>query len=184
MRKQIFIQMMLGVVLFSGCQSDKSVGEWKELFDGSTLDGWKASTENPESFSVENGAIKCSGDRAHLFYEEDDYKNFEWEAEVKTDSQSNSGIFIHTQYQESGWPSNGYEIQVNNTYRGSEDHPERRKTGSIYNIRNVYYPVVEDDEWFKLRVKVVENYIEVFINDQKINEYIEPADCWRWDGGE
>jgi len=184
MRKQIFIQMMLAAVLFSSCQSGKSYGEWEELFDGSTLEGWKASTENPESFSVEDGAIKCSGDRAHLFYEKGDYKNFEWEAEVKTGPQSNSGVFIHTQYQEKGWPRKGYEIQINNTYRGSEEHPERRKTGSIYNIRNIYYPMVEDDEWFKLRVKVVENHIEVFINDKKVNEYIEPADCWRWNGGE
>ena len=183
MKKVFTIQFLMVILLFSGCQLNQNPGEWRDLFDGSTLEGWKASKENAESFSVEDGAIKCSGDRAHLFYD-GEFKNFELETEVKTTSQSNSGIFIHTRYQEEGWPRKGYEIQINNSYRGSDAHPERRKTGSIYNIRNIYYPTVEDDEWFKLRIKVVENQIEVFINDVKVNEYVEPEDCWRWDGGE
>ncbi|MFO8001231.1 MAG: family 16 glycoside hydrolase [Marinilabilia sp.] len=183
MRKLTILQITLAFLVFSGCASEKETGEWQDLFDGETLDGWNKSAENPESFKVEDGAIKCSGDRAHLFYEED-FENFEFEAEVKSMSGSNSGIFIHTDHQEEGWPAQGYEIQVNNTYRGSEDYPERRKTGSIYNVRNVYYPLVEDEEWFKVRVKVVENLIEVFINDIKVNEYTEPEEPWRWEGGE
>jgi hypothetical protein len=35
-----------------------------------------------------------------------------------------------------------------------------------------------------MRVKVVENMIEVFVNDVKVNEYIQPDKPWRWEGGE
>ena len=162
---------------------ENKTGEWQTLFDGETLNGWKKTAENPESITVENGAIKCSGPRAHLFYD-GEFRNFEFETEVKTMEHANSGIFIHTQYQEEGWPQKGYEIQVNNSYRGSEKYPERRKTGSIYNIRNIYFPLVKDNEWFKMRIKVDENHVEIFVNDVKVNEYIEPENPWRPEGGE
>lgn len=176
--KKISFQLVVAILFLTACQSQQSTNEWHSIFDGESLDGWKKSEENPESISVENGTIKCSGPRAHLFYERD-VKNFEFETEIKTASHSNSGIFIHTAYQKEGWPSQGYEIQVNNSYRGSGEHPERRKTGSVYNIRNLYFQIAEDDEWFKMRIKVVENKIEVFINDIKVNEYIEPENPWR-----
>ncbi|WP_321996012.1 family 16 glycoside hydrolase [Draconibacterium orientale] len=181
MRKLFFPLIILFV--FTACQNKVPVGEWQILFDGETLDGWKKAGENPESISVEDGMIKCAGERSHLFYE-GDFKNFEFEAEIKALEHSNSGVFIHTKYQEEGWPAKGYEIQVNNSYRGSVKFPERRKTGSIYNVRNVYYPLAGDNEWFTMRIKVVENVVEVFVNDVKVNEYTEPENPWRWDGGE
>lgn len=182
MRKNSFLLLAAIIVILSACKPQPKTGEWVTIFDGETLNGWKKTTDSPESLTVENGAIKCSGPRAHLFYE-GDFKNFEFEAEIKTMEHSNSGIFIHTNYQKEGWPQQGYEIQVNNSYRGSEKNPERRKTASIYNIRNVYFPVANDNEWFKMRIKVVENYIEIFVNGVKVNEYIEPEDPWRPEGG-
>jgi len=185
MKHSILFVLVVSIFFLNSCETktNTNTGEWQTIFDGKSLDGWKKAGENPESISLEEGTIKCSGSRCHLFYE-GEFKNFEFEAEIKTMDHSNSGIFIHTKYQKEGWPSNGYEIQVNNSYRGSEKHPERRKTGSVYNIRNVYYPLVKDHEWFKMRIKVVENHIEVFVNDIKVNDYVEPEKPWRWDGGE
>jgi hypothetical protein len=183
MKKTTLEVLILVAILFSACQSQPQTGHWFRLFDGKTLDGWQKSGENPESFVIEVGAIKCSGNRAHLYYKED-FKNFELETEVKTLKNSNSGVFIHTSYQDSGWPQKGYEIQINNSYTGTDNYIERRKTGSIYNIRNVYFPTVEDDKWFKLRIKVIENHVQVFVNNIKVNDYIEPKQPWRWEGGE
>lgn len=172
--------LFLALVLFLGaCNQQPTVGEWQTMFDGETLDGWKKAKENQESIYVEDGAIKCAGDRSHIFYEKT-FKNFEFEVEVKTMDKSNSGIYIHTAYQSEDFPLKGYEIQVNNSFRGtSTTHPELRKTGSISSIRNVYYPFVNDNEWFKIRVIVVENFVEVFVNDIKVNEYTEPENPWR-----
>lgn len=183
MKKSVFNWLLAIAVLMSGCQTANQSEEWQSLFDGKTLDGWKKTSENPESITVEDGTIKMAGERAHLFYD-GSFKNFEFEAEVKTNKKSNSGIFIHTAYQAEGWPQKGYEIQVNNSFRGSENNPERRKTGSIYNIRNVYYPLAGDNEWFTMRVKVVENHIEVFVDDVKVNDYVEPQNPWRPEGNE
>lgn len=183
MKSTNFYLLLIIALLAVACKPSAPVGEWQSMFDGKTLDGWKKASEHPESLSVEDGTIKCSGERSHLFYK-GNFKNFEFEAEVKTLEHSNSGIFIGTKYQSEGWPETGYEIQVNNSFVGSPTFKERRKTGSVYNIRNVYYPVAKDNEWFKMRIKVMENFIEIFVNDVKVNEYTEPENPWRWEGGE
>ncbi|WP_430973869.1 family 16 glycoside hydrolase [Sunxiuqinia rutila] len=163
------------------CQM-KSQDEWISLFNGKKLDGWEA-MEHPESFRVEDGAIVCQGKRAHLFYTggEDHgiYKNFELKARVMTKPGANSGIFIHSKKQEKGWPLKGYEVQVNNSYQGAGDFVELKKTGSLYGIRNVYYPMVQDDEWFDMTVKVVENQVQVFINGIQVVDYIQPEKPYR-----
>ena len=183
MKKNLFYLLIIVTLFFLSCQTEKKTGEWVSIFAGETLNGWKSTVENAEGITVEDGAIKCAGTRSHLFYE-GEFKNFEFETEIKTLEHSNSGIFIHTEYLAEGWPQKGYEIQVNNSFRGSGRNPERRKTGSVYNIRNVYYPLANDNEWFKMRIKVVANHIEVFVNDVKVNDYVEPENPWRPEGSE
>jgi len=143
---------------------------WINLFDGKTLNGWKAS-EHPSTFSVADGAIVVFGDRAHLFYEgsvnHHTFKNFEFKATVMTTPGSNSGIFIHTAYQEEGWPTKGYEIQVNNT------HTDWRKTGSVYAVQDVKEVFVKDNEWYTEHIIVQGKKITVKVNDKIINEYTE-----------
>nr|WP_254448836.1 DUF1080 domain-containing protein [Spirosoma rhododendri] len=145
--------------------------KWVSLFDGKTLNGWKAA-ENPATFSVQDGAIVVAGPRAHLFYEgpvnNHDFKNFEWKADVKTMPGSNSGMFIHTAYQETGWPKQGYEIQVNQT------HTDWRKTGSVYGLQDVKETFVKDGEWYNERIVVRGKTIQILINDKVINTYTEP----------
>ncbi|HMO85041.1 MAG TPA: DUF1080 domain-containing protein, partial [Lacipirellulaceae bacterium] len=84
---------------------------WDVLFDGKSLDGWRAA-ENPESFRVEDGVIVVAGPRAHLFYsgpvEDHDFTNFELKLEANTEPGANSGVYIHTKYQDAGWPDHGY----------------------------------------------------------------------------
>ena len=87
---------------------------WISLFDGKTLGDWKPN-EHPEDWTVQDGAIVVNGPRGHLFYmnKDNDFKNFHFRAEVKTKPNSNSGIYIHTQWLDEGWPEHGYESQVN-----------------------------------------------------------------------
>lgn len=148
-------------------------GEWIELFNGSNLDGWKVS-ENPDSFTVEDGVIKVAGPRGHAFYVgpvgDHDFKNFELMVEVKTMPKANSGIFIHTEYQDTGWPNVGYEIQVN------QSHGDWRKTGSVYSFQDVRKVYVEDGEWYTEHVIVEGSKITVKVNGQTINEYDESKD--------
>ncbi len=95
--------------------------DWVELFDGRSLDGWKAN-ENPGSWKVVDGQLAADGPRSHLFYTGPvrgaKFRNFELEVEARAAHRANSGVYIHTAYQESGWPRKGFEIQINNTATG------------------------------------------------------------------
>lgn len=149
----------------------ENAGDWIPLFNGESLEGWKAA-ENPETFSVENGTIKVAGPRAHLFYngpvKNHDFRNFEFKAQVMTTPGSNSGIYFHTAYQESGWPSKGYEVQVNNS------HTDWRRTGSLYGIDDVKEVLVKDNEWYTEHIIVRDKHIVIKINGKTVVDYTEP----------
>lgn len=150
-------------------------GGWINLFDGKSLNGWRAN-ENRASWYVENGAIVSNGKpRSHLFYtgtlktgSDRPFKNFEFQAEVMTLPNSNAGVYIHTQYQEEGWPKYGYEVQVNNT------HSDPIKTGSLYSVVNVNQAPAQDNEWFTLRIIVNGKRIITQVNGKTLVDYTEP----------
>jgi hypothetical protein len=163
---------LLTILLLAACASSKQPSDgWQPIFDGKTLTGWRAA-ENPGTFSVQDGAIVVFGPRAHLFYEGPvaghDFTNFEWKAQIKTAPGANSGMFIHTAYQETGWPAQGYEIQVNQT------HTDWRKTGSVYAVQDVKDVFVKDDEWYTKQVTVQGKTVTVRVNGNIINQYTEP----------
>src|SRR5688572_3609369 len=169
--KKFYVLMAsaLCVALFvAGSRPVPNSEEWISLFDGKTFTGWKAS-EHPNTFTIEDGKIVVFGERAHLFYvgnvNHHEFKNFEFKADVMTTPGSNSGMFIHTEYQEEGWPSKGYEIQVNAT------HTDWRKTSSIYAVQDIKEAPHKDDEWFTQHIIVKGKTITVKVNDKVINEY-------------
>ncbi len=155
-----------------------SEGPWVPLFDGKTLDGWRA-LENPASFRVVDGAIACDGPRSHLFYTgpvaNGLFKNFEFSAEVLSRPGANSGVFFHTKLQNEGWLNRGYEVQVNNSQPTHDDYHEFKKTGSLYAVRNVYRSPVSDNEWFRMRIRVEGKQVRVWINETLTVDYHEPA---------
>lgn len=143
---------------------------WISLFDGKTLNGWKAN-DKPGTFKVENGELVVFGERSHLFYDgpvaNHDFKNFEFKAEVMTKPGANSGLYLHTAYQDTGWPAKGYEIQVNNT------HKDPKKTAGVYGIKDNFTAPAKDGEWFTIYVKVEGKRILTKVNDQVISDYTE-----------
>lgn len=146
--------------------------EWIPLFNGKDLDGWKAN-ENPTTFSVKDGELVVKGDRAHLFYTGKagtELKNFELKLEIMTKPKANSGVYIHTAFQPSGWPDKGYEIQVNNT------HGDPKKTAGVYGIKDNFTAPAKDDEWFTMHIIVKDKTIVAKVNDKVISEWVEPAD--------
>jgi hypothetical protein len=151
---------------------------WISLFDGRTLSGWKAS-ENPDTFKVQDGAIVAHGPRAHLFYvgpvQGADFRNFEFQAEVKAAPGANSGIYFHTVYQDKGFPAQGFEAQIHNSARSAVGYVELKKTGSLYGLRNIYKQLVPDDTWFTLHIAVRGKRIQIRVNDLLVVDYVEPS---------
>lgn len=171
MNRLLFVGTVVAIVLGTfGLVQAQDEG-WIPLFDGKSLEGWKAS-EHPDTFGVQEGVIVVNGPRSHLYYvgpvENHDFKNFEFRADVMTRPKANSGIYFHTKYQEEGWPAVGYEVQVNNS------HSDPRRTGSLYAIQDVHETYVGDDEWFTLYIRVEGKRIMTKINDRTVVDYVEP----------
>ena len=156
-------------------------GEWISLFDGKSLNNWKVG-DNAETFSVDSGMIIVHGKTAHLFYDgpvmDHNFKNFEFKADVMTHKGTNSGIYIHTAYQQGGWPAKGYEVQVNNT------HTDWIRTGSLYGIVNIKEVYVKDNEWFTMYITVMGKRVTVKLNDKLVLDYTEPDNVQREKGDE
>jgi len=74
--------------------AEKAAG-WQLLFDGKSLDGWKAS-ENPGTFAVHNGLLIVYGKRSHLFYNgpvaNHDFTNFELSLDICSLQKANSVV--------------------------------------------------------------------------------------------
>lgn len=176
MRNLVALCTIVLTLLSCSASKHQSSGGWISLFDGKSLKDWKVGA-SAATFSVENGMIVVHGKTAHLFYDGDvrthDFKDFEFKADVMTHPGANSGIYFHTAYQESGWPSKGYEVQVNNS------HTDWRRTGSLYGIDDVKEVFVKDNEWFTEHIIVQGKRVIIKINDRVVVDYTEPEHVQR-----
>ncbi len=207
MKKSIFVSMVaLSAMAFSSCEKPESAADkgtsggdsateevgdgWVELFNGENLDGWTASKENPESFAIKDGILVVKGARSHLFYTGDvnggNFKDFEIKVRAKTFPSANGGVYFHTAYQDEGWPSQGYECQVNST------HKDPKKTGSLYGVKNILVLAEgqkppkggeheerdaapsTDGEWFDYHIAVKGNHIVIKVNGETTVDFTEP----------
>lgn len=91
-------------VVLASMPAASNADDWKPLFNGKDLAGWRANLD-PAAFTVANGILRINASsqtRAHLFYVGDrqdgleSFKNFELEATVRAEPNSNGGIFVHT----------------------------------------------------------------------------------------
>src|SRR6185312_9181109 len=156
---------------FSGLNKVKGGHGWISLFDGKSLDGWRAS-DKPGTFSVEDGSIKVAGPTSHLYYEgpvmNHNFKNFEFKALVMTRPGSNSGIYFHTAYQDKSFPDKGFEVQVNNS------HTDWKRTGGLYDIKDTKEVYVKDNVWFTEDILVQGKHVIVKLNDIVVTDLTRP----------
>ena len=149
-------------------------GEWKDLFDGSTLAGWKA-TGNADAWSVDDGMIKCTPNKGGNLCTEEQYGDFELLLEYKTEPKTNSGVFfrisdladcVHT----------GFEIQILDTH-GKEEMGSH-DSGALYDLVAPKVNAVKPaGEWNTMRVQAKGKDIEVDLNETRVVE----ADIDLWD---
>jgi ABC-type transport system substrate-binding protein len=169
---------------------------WVLLFDGKTLDGWRASDvpgtysinnghfsvrlmqrtpdgEEIKSFFVKDGALVVKGmiGAEHIYYvgpvKRHDFKNFELKLNIKMPPMMNSGVYFHTAWQESGFPEKGYEVQVSN-------YPDDSWfTGSLWGIKPGPNPMTPDNEWYTMSITVQGKRVVTKINDRVIVDYTE-----------
>jgi len=151
---------------------------YTNLFDGKSLAGWKVGGA-AEAFKVEDGAIVANGvsGAAHLYYDgafrNHRFRDFDLKLDVMAKAQSNGGIYIATEFQPTGFPAKGFEVQLNNS------HTDRIRTGSLYHVVDLSYIPAKDGEWFPMEIVVKGQTITVSVKGTTALTWTQPAD---WNG--
>jgi hypothetical protein len=162
MRTAALSLALLGCLALAAPPQDQPVpgkDGWISMFDGKTLDGWKAN-DNPGSWKVVDGAITGDGERSHLFWMARECENCEFRAEVRLNHSGNSGMYFRTAWGP-GFPK-GYEAQVENT------SPDPQKTGSLYGISKVLDQLIQDDTWWTQDIVAQGDHIVIKVNGKTV----------------
>ena len=166
MKTNNYLFMLLIACTMVACQEVDYTGQWVSIKPGRSLKGWKTDG-NKKDFAFEGDTLLLTG-RSTLYYSggihESRFKNFKLNAEIKTEPNAVAALWFH-----SGNKS-GYQVLVNNTPTSEE----RRKTGSLSSVRNIYKSMAVDNEWFTLNIRVVKKHITIRVNDILVVDYVEP----------
>lgn len=138
-------------------------GNWKSLFNGKNLDGWKI--HGTEKWYVEDGLLVCESgpDEAYGYLSTNkNYDDFELEVEFLQEADGNSGVFFRSTFD--GTKVSGWQVEV---------APPNHDTGGIYESYGrgwlVQIPDEKEDilkmgEWNKMKIRVVGGHVTTWLN--------------------
>ena len=165
------IRMYVLFILAASCQVFAEE-PWKNLFDGTTLDGW-VQLGGKAIYKVQDGSIVGTtvlNTSNSFLCTEKSYADFILELEFKVDPKLNSGVQIRS----NSFPEyehgrvHGYQIEI--------DPSDRKWTGGIYDEarRGWLYSLEENpaggnafrqNEWNKFRIEAIGTTFKTWVND-------------------
>jgi hypothetical protein len=162
-------------------------GNWKNLFNGKDLSGWKA-VAGKATFTVQDGVIEGSavfGTGNTFLITEELYGDFILELDLKISHvSSNSGIMTRGQFDPVGQGGKGlvYGYQV------EADPTPRAWSGGIYDEarRGWFYPLdlnpaakaaFKLGEWNRYRIEALGNTIKTWVNGQEVAYFVDDLDA-------
>ena len=170
--------IMITIWLYVGlatCNSQgvSDEGEWRQLFNGKDLTGWKHA--GPGYMSVENGLLRGHGGMGLLYWEREKFGNCMIRVVFKMQkTNSNSGVFVRVPIEprEEWMPIHyGYEIQIDNMPELS-DEDEYHYTGTVYSLNKPLAKTGKPGpEWNTMEITLDGTRIIVFLNGVKVTDY-------------
>jgi len=168
--------LLLAVVMAASAQA----AEWKNLFDGSGLDGWKQ-LGGEAKYELEGdqvvGYTVANSPNSFLTTKET-YSDFIIEYETIVDAGMNSGVMIRADVRDNGVVF-GYQVEV--------DPTDRRFSGGLYDEkrRKWLYPLTLNEkgrdafkmgQWNHFRVEAIGNSIQVWVNGIQTAALVDDMD--------
>jgi hypothetical protein len=166
------LALFLGALLVPAIPA---ASEWKELFDGKDLNGWKH--VGPGHMTVENGLIQTHGGMGLLYWTGSKLGNCVIRVVYKMrDFNDNSGVYIRipVEPREPWMPVHyGYEVQIDNhPEKGGED--EYHVTGTLYSLtKPLAFPGKPGPEWNTMEITLDGPRTIVTLNGIKVTDYTE-----------
>jgi hypothetical protein len=150
--------------------------EWKQLFDGKDLTGWKH--VGPGYMTVENGLIQTHGGMGLLYWAGGKLGDCTIRVVFKMrDKDDNSGVFVRIPIEprEEWMPVHyGYEIQILNDpeAQGANDY---HSTGMVYSLTKPLVPHAgkPGPEWNTMEITLNGPRTIVVLNGAKVTDYTE-----------
>lgn len=170
---------LTAILLFSiySCKTVKEPDkpEWRQLFNGKDLTGWKHA--GPGFMSVEDGLLRGNGGMGLLYWEGEKFGNCMIKIVFKMEkTNSNSGVFIRVPVEprEEWMPIHyGYEVQIDNMPELS-DEDEYHYTGTVYSLsKPLAKPGKPGPEWNTMEITLDGPRTIVFVNGEKVTDYTE-----------
>lgn len=158
---------------------------WVSLFDGRTLNGWRAAQRDTlpgNTWSAENGELSFDPNKGHGsdIVTNRSFKDFDLSVDFKISEGGNSGI----KYFLLPNTSLGCEYQIIDDNK----HPDaklgvngNRKTGSLYDLipANPNKPYKGAGVWNTARIVAKGNHVEHWLNGAKVLEYERGSDAFK-----
>jgi len=167
--------LLLAVLVMGLLPGQGLAQEWKQLFNGKDLTGWKH--VGPGSMTVEDGLIRTQGGMGLLYWTGgkvgDCVIRVVWKMRDKND---NSGIFIRIPIEprEEWMPVHyGYEVQIDNEpEKANED--EYHYTGTLYSLTKPLAKAGKPGpEWNTTEITLDGPRTIIYVNGQKVTDYTE-----------
>jgi hypothetical protein len=143
--------------------------DWKPLFNGQDLNGWKAIDGPAGSWHVEDGLLVCSGQGSGWLSTDAQYANFELELEFRVPAGGNSGVFLRAPHE--GNPAYaGMEIQILDDFDAQYANLKPAQyCGSLYDVVAAQPRVTKKaGEWQKMAITCNGNRVKVTLNGTQI----------------
>jgi len=162
-------------VLFGVLVGSAESQEWKPLFNGKDLNGWKH--VGPGEMTVEDGLIRTHGGMGLLYWTGQKFGNCQIRVVFRMrDENDNSGVFIRIPIEprEEWMPVNyGYEVQIDN-HPEKSDEDDYHITGTLYSLtKPMAKPAKPGPEWNTMEITLDGPRTIVFLNGEKVTDYTE-----------
>ncbi|HEY0970786.1 MAG TPA: DUF1080 domain-containing protein [Gemmatimonadales bacterium] len=155
-------------------------GEWRSLFDGSTLAGWRGFRQDsaPAGWTVRDGAITRVGGGGDLVTA-DQFGSFELELEWRVEPGGNSGVLYRVTEDADQSYHTGPEMQVLDDAGHADGRSRLTAAGAVYGLYPAPEGVVKPaNEWNRARLVVNGSHVEHWLNGTRMAGYELGSPDW------
>lgn len=153
-----------------------------ELFNGKDFTGWKLfmkdGADPAQSWSIENGLLKCTGTPHGYMRTEQAYKDYRVSVEWRFTTPGNTGVLVHMGLPDKIWPRS-FECQGMHKHQGDiwlwdgADCKEPKIPGKNGFTRPVKSAENPPGEWNTYQVECAGNSIRILVNGKPMNAATE-----------
>ena len=148
----------------------------QSIFTGTDLTGWSVVAGAKGEIKAVDKTLQIKGGPAFLQTDKE-FGDFVLQSDVRTNSKdANSGIFFRAMTGTAKAPSNGYEMQIQNTIKdGDRTKPDDYKTGygtgAIFRFQKVRRVIPDDNTWFTVTLIAHGDRIASWINGYQVTDW-------------